>query len=129
MMQAGDAAIFPYTLTQSELMKSKGIPMEYVAPKEGAVVLMTAMCVLSNNPESELAHKLQDYLVSPEAQALAMENGSYNPVTPKAKLQGKAAEEQNKMNAILKNAVAVDWDVINADRPEWNKRWNRTVER
>lgn len=129
MMQAGDAAIFPYTLTQAELMKSKGIPMEYVAPKEGAVVLMTAMCVLSNNPESELAHKLQDYLVSPEAQALAMENGSYNPVTPKAKLQGKAAEEQNKMNAILKNAVAVDWDVINADRPEWNKRWNRTVER
>ncbi|MNU10952.1 hypothetical protein D3C72_2584270 [compost metagenome] len=50
-------------------------------------------------------------------------------MTPKAKLQGKAAEEQNKMNAILKNAVAVDWDVINADRPEWNKRWNRTVER
>lgn len=36
MMQAGDAAIFPYTLTQAELMKSKGIPMEYVAPKEGA---------------------------------------------------------------------------------------------
>ena len=129
MMQAGDAAIFPYTLTQTELMKAKGIPMEFVAPKEGAVVLMTAMCALNNNPESELAQKLVEYLVSPEAQALAMENGSYNPVTPKAKLQGKAAEEQNKMNAILKNAVAVDWDVINADRPEWNKRWNRTVER
>ena len=129
MMQAGDAAIFPYTLTQAELMKAKGIPMEYVAPKEGAVVLMTAMCVLSNNPESELAQKLVDYLVSPEAQALAMENGSYNPVNPKTKLQGKAADEQNKMNGILKNAVAVDWDVINTDRPEWNKRWNRTVER
>ena len=129
MMQAGDAAIFPYTLTQAELMKSKGIPMEYVAPKEGAVVLMTAMCVLNNNPEAELAHKLQEYLVSPEAQALAMENGSYNPVNPNAKLQGKAAEEQNKMNAILKNAVAMDWDTINADRPEWNKRWNRSVER
>lgn len=129
MMQAGDAAIFPYTLTQTELMKAKGIPMEFVAPKEGAVVLMTAMCVLNNNPESELAQKLVEYLVSPEAQALAMENGSYNPVNPHAKLQGKAGEEQAKMNAILKNAVAVDWDVINAERPEWNKRWNRTVER
>ncbi|KAF1854525.1 hypothetical protein Lal_00014665 [Lupinus albus] len=47
-----------------------------------------------------------------------MENGSYNPVNPKAPLKGKAAEEQNKMNTILKTAVALDWDVINAERPE-----------
>ena len=38
-----------------------------------------------------------------------MENGSYNPVNPKAPLKGKAAEEQNKMNSILKTAVALDW--------------------
>jgi len=129
MMQAGDAALFPYTLTQVELMKSKGIPMEFVAPKEGAVVLLTAQCVLANNPDADLAQKLSDYLISPEAQALAMENGSYNPVNPKAPLKGKAAEEQNKMNNILKTAVALDWDVINAERPEWSKRWNRVVER
>lgn len=114
-------------------MKSKGIPMEFVAPKEGAAVLLTAQCVLANNLDADLAQKLADYLISPEAQALAMENGSYKPVNPKSVLKGKAAEEQNKMNAILKNAVAVavavDWDVINAERPEWSKRWNRTVER
>jgi putative spermidine/putrescine transport system substrate-binding protein len=33
------------------------------------------------------------------------------------------------MNTILKTAVALDWDVINAERPEWSKRWNRIVER
>ncbi|MFT3719488.1 ABC transporter substrate-binding protein [Pseudorhodoferax sp.] len=129
MMQAGDAALFPYTLTQVELMKSKGMPMEFVAPKEGAVLLLTAQCVLANNPDAALAHKLVDYLISPEAQALAMENGSYNPVNPQAVLKGKAAQEQARMNDILKTAVAVDWDVVNAERPEWSKRWNRTVER
>jgi len=25
--------------------------------------------------------------------------------------------------------VVLDWDQINAHRPEWNDRWNRTVER
>lgn len=129
MMQAGDAALFPYTLTQVELMKSKGMPMEFVGPKEGAVVLLTAQCVLADNPDAELAHKLVDYLISPDAQALAMENGSYNPVNPKTVLKGKAADEQARMNAILKTAATLDWDVINAERPEWNKRWNRTVER
>ena len=129
MMQAGDTVLFPYTATQAELMKAKGMPMEFAAPKEGAVVLLTAQCVLANNPDAEIAQKLVDYLISPEAQALAMENGSYNPVTPKAQLKGKAAEDQARMNGILKTAVALDWDVINAERPEWNKRWNRTVER
>jgi putative spermidine/putrescine transport system substrate-binding protein len=129
MMQAGDAALFPYTLTQVELMKSKGIPMEFAAPKEGAGVLLTAQCVLSNNPDSALAQKLAEYLISPEAQAAAMENGSYNPVTPKAVLKGKAAQEQDRMNSMLKSAVTFDWDAINAERPEWSKRWNRTVER
>lgn len=129
MMQAGDAALFPYTFTQVELMKSKGIPMEFVAPKEGAVVLLTAQCVLADNPDPELAQKLVDYLVSPEAQALAMESGSYNPVNPKTALKGKAAEDQARMNAVLQTAATLDWDVVNAERPEWNKRWNRTVER
>ncbi|PAT34218.1 extracellular solute-binding protein [Vandammella animalimorsus] len=129
MMQAGDAALFPYTFTQTELMKSKGIPMEFVAPKEGAVVLMTAQCALADNPDSAMALKLMDYLVSPQAQALAMEHGSYNPVNPQAPLKGKAAEDQARMNDILKTAVVLDWDVINAERPAWSKRWNRTVER
>ena len=129
MMQAGDAALFPYTLTQVELMKAKGMPMEFVAPREGAVVLLTAQCVLANNPDAALAQKLVDYLICPEAQALAMENGSYNPVNPKVALNGKAADEQARMADMLKTAVTVDWDVINAERPNWNKRWTRTVER
>ena len=129
MMQAGDAVLFPYTLTQTELMKSKGIPMEFAAPKEGAVVLLTGQCVLANNPDPELAQKFVEYLISPEAQALAMEHGSYNPVNPKAVVQGKAAEAMQRMNELAKTAYSVDWDVVNAERPEWNKRWNRTVER
>ena len=29
----------------------------------------------------------------------------------------------------MKNAVTLDWDSINANRPAWNTRWNRTIER
>ncbi|WP_019939257.1 extracellular solute-binding protein [Bordetella sp. FB-8] len=129
MMQEGDAAIFPYTFTQTELMKSKGIPIGFVAPKEGAVVLMTAQCVLAGNPDDALAQKLAAYLVSPQAQALAMDNGSFNPVNPDTQLTGAAAEQQNRMKAVLNKAVVLDWDAINADRAGWDKRWNREIER
>lgn len=128
MMQQGDAAIFPYTFTQTELMKSKGLPIGFVAPKEGAVVLMTTMCVLAGNPDAALAQKLVAYLISPEAQALAMDNGSFNPVNPDTKLTGPAAAEQDRMKALLDKAVVLDWDAINANRATWDKRWNREIE-
>ena len=29
----------------------------------------------------------------------------------------------------MKNAVTLDWDSVNANRPAWNARWNKTIER
>ena len=40
MVQTGEAAIFPLTPTAVAALKTKGIPVEYANPKEGAVVLM-----------------------------------------------------------------------------------------
>ena len=33
------------------------------------------------------------------------------------------------VNGYMKTAVTVDWDTINANRPAWNARWNKTIER
>jgi putative spermidine/putrescine transport system substrate-binding protein len=29
----------------------------------------------------------------------------------------------------MKTAVTLDWDSINANRPAWNARWNKIIER
>ncbi|MCA1324450.1 ABC transporter substrate-binding protein [Herbaspirillum sp. alder98] len=129
MAQTGEAALFPYTPTQSTILKSKGIPVEYVQPKEGAVVLMVAQCVIANNSEPQLAQELAAYLLSPQAQAKALEAGTYNPTNTKVQVSGAAAAEQARMNDIVKNSRTVDWDEINKNRAVWNTRWNRTVER
>ena len=129
MAQTGEAALFPYTPTQSTILKSRGIPVEYVQPKEGAVVLMVAQCVIANNSEPQLAQELAAYLLSPQAQAKALEAGTYNPTNTKVQVSGAAAAEQARMNEIVKNSRSVDWDEINKNRAVWNTRWNRTVER
>lgn len=129
MAQTGEAALFPYTPTQSTLLKSKGVPVEYVQPKEGAIVLMVAQCVIASNTEPQLAQELAAYLLSPHAQALALENGNYNPTNTKVQVSGTAAAEQARMNGFVKAARAVDWDEINKNRAVWNTRWSRTIER
>lgn len=129
MVQTGEAALFPLTPTGVAALKAKGIPVEYAQPKEGSVVLVTAQCVLANNSEPDLAQKLSEFLLSPQAQANVLEFGSQIPTNPKAPVVGDGIAQTANINKWMKNAVTVDWDSINANRPAWNARWNKTVER
>ena len=129
MVQTGDAALFPLTPTQVATLKGKGIPVEYAQPKEGSVVLMTAQCVIAHNSEPDLAQKLAAYLLSPEAQAKVLEQASFIPTNAKTQATGEAAQTLKTIGEYMKTAVTVDWDSINENRPRWNERWNKTIER
>ena len=129
MVQTNEAAIFPLTPTGVAAMKTKGIPVEYANPKEGSVVLIVGQCVIANNSEPELAQKLTEFLLSPLAQANVLQYGSQIPTNPKAPVVGEGAAQVAAINGYMKTAITVDWDSINANRPAWNARWNKTIER
>lgn len=130
MVQTGEAAIFPLTPTMVSTFKGRGLPIEYVQPKEGSVVLMTAQCVIARNSEPELAQKLAEFILTTDVQAKALQYGNYNPSNAKTQPATEAsAKEFKALNEYLKTAVTVDWDTINENRPAWNQRWNRVVER
>ena len=129
MVQTGEAAIFPLTPTAVAALKTKGIPVEYAPPKEGAVVLMVGQCVIANNSEPELSQKLAEFLLSPVAQANVLQYGAQIPTNPKAPAVGEGAAQVADINKWMKTAVTIDWESINANRPAWNARWNKTIER
>lgn len=129
MVQTGQAAIFPLTPTSVATLQAKGVPVDYVQPKEGSVVLMVAECVIANNSEPELAQKLAAYLLSPEAQSKALAAGNIIPSNTKATAPTpETAKRLATFQDYMKTAVNVDWDAINAKRPAWNDRWNKTIE-
>jgi len=129
MVQTNEAAIFPLTPTIVAAMKTKGIPVEYANPKEGSVVLIVGQCVIANNSEPELAQKLTEFLLSPLAQANVLQYGSQIPTNPKAPVVGEGVAQVAAINGYMKTAITVDWESINANRPAWNARWNKTIER
>jgi putative spermidine/putrescine transport system substrate-binding protein len=129
MVQTGDAAIFPLTPTQVATLKAKGIPVEYAQPKEGSVVLMTAQCVIAHNSEPELAQKLAEYLLNADVQSKVLQSANFIPTNSKSQATGEAAQQLRQINDYMKNAVTVDWDSINENRPKWNERWNKSIER
>lgn len=129
MVQTGEAAIFPLTPTAVAALKTKGIPVEYAPPKEGAVVLMVGQCVIANNSEPELSQKLAEFLLSPLAQANVLQYGAQIPTNPKAPAVGDGVQQVADINKWMKTAITIDWDSINANRPAWNARWNKTIEK
>ncbi len=130
MIQTGEAAIAPLTPTAVATLQEKGIAIEYAQPKEGSVVLMVAECVIANNSEPVLAQKLAEFLVSSEAQAAGLQHGNQIPSNTKSPAIGDDAKLKLKQFAdYMKTAVVLDWDSVNENRPAWNARWNRLIER
>jgi putative spermidine/putrescine transport system substrate-binding protein len=129
MIQTNEAAIFPLTVTAIANLKAKGIPAEFVTPKEGGVLLMVGACALKNNSEPDLSQKLIEYLLSVPAQTKGMEMAASIPVNRNVKLTEAAqAKLGGKTEVLTKNMNTIDWDSVNEKRTEWNNRWNRMVE-
>ncbi len=130
MVQTGEAAIFPLTPTAVNNLKDKGIPVEYAQPKEGSVVLAVTQCVIANNSEPELSQKLAHYLLSADAQSLALDNGNIIPSNVNAKAGNEDANAKlTAFRGYMETANVLDWDAVNKNRQAWNSRWNRTIER
>ncbi|HEY9065856.1 MAG TPA: ABC transporter substrate-binding protein [Burkholderiaceae bacterium] len=130
MVQTGEAAIFPLTPTAVATQKARGVPMEYAQPKEGSVLLMVAECVTANNSEPALAQKLAEFLLTPQAQSAALEFGNQIPSNLKTQPGNPTAQATvDRFKGYMKTVNTLDWDAVNTLRPEWNARWNKTVER
>ena len=130
MVQNGEAAIFPLTPTGVATQKARGVPMEYVQPKEGSVLLMVAECVTARNDNMAMAQKLAEFLLTVQAQSAALEFGNQIPSNLKTQPGTPAARETvEKFQGYMKTVKVLDWDAVNQLRPEWNTRWNKTIER
>lgn len=128
MVQTDEAGIFPITPTLVAAWKAKGIDVAYANPKEGSVTLFYTQCVVNKSQNQELTQKLANWVLSEQAQTLALEHASYIPVNSKVQGAGETKEELKQIGGYMKTAVTLDWDKINTNRPAWNKRWNREIE-
>lgn len=37
-------------------------------------------------------------------------------------------KQLGNLDELAKKVNVVDWDVVNANRPQWDQRWNRQIE-
>lgn len=129
MVQTGEAGLFPLTPTGVADLQDKGLPVAYVSPKEGPVLLLVDVCVVKNNPDEKLAQKLAQFLLSAPAQEKAAEAGKQIPTNRQAKMPASMQQSLGNIDELVHKVTVVDWDAINAHRAQWDTRWNQQIER
>jgi putative spermidine/putrescine transport system substrate-binding protein len=129
LFQSGRASIGVWGTGRVKALQNTGFPAEFVYPEEGAITLGIGVCPIADSPEGAEAQAFIQHLLTPEIQKLLAVHGGYGPVNRHVELTEEEADGipygPEQMEALL----TVDWDVINPNREDWTRRWNREVER
>ena len=129
LYQQEQVDIGPGNFNAIQILKARGVPVEFVAPKEGAIAFKTTIHIVKNSPNKELAFKLIEAALSPEVQTKLMESPYLIvPTNTKVKMSGEIAKVLARdTDEIKKKFVFQDWKTINASRQAWIERFNREI--
>jgi putative spermidine/putrescine transport system substrate-binding protein len=129
LYQQGQIDIGPGNFNAIQILKARGVPVEFVAPKEGAIAFKTTIHIVRNSPNKELAFKLIEASLSPEVQAKLMDSPYLIvPTNTKVKMGGEIAKVLAKDHAEMKRKfVFQDWAAINKQRSAWIEKFNRDI--
>ena len=110
-------------------LAAAGFPVDFVYPKEGAVVFGNWFDILKGAPHPELAQELVNYLISPEAQTLFAQHVFFGPINRQTKLDVETARRVPYGSDRLAGMIKLDFEAMNTEVGRWTERWNREVER
>jgi spermidine/putrescine-binding protein len=75
LFKSGEVVLADGGRGTTEAMADDGLPVEWVAPSEGALSWVCGLAISSKAENIDAAYKLIDYYASPEAQAISAEMG------------------------------------------------------
>ena len=129
LFQQGQIDISPGNFNAIQILKARGVPVEFVAPKEGAIGFKTTIHIVKNSANPDLAFALIEAALSPPVQKTLMESPYLIvPTNIKVPMTGEIANVLAKSPEDLKKKfVFQDWKKINEQRSQWIERFNREI--
>lgn len=128
LFQSGQAVIGVWGTGRVKSFAQTGFPVAFVYPKEKAVTLLAAACAVEKPNASPLAEELAKEMLTPAVQEVMVKEYGYGPVNKSVQVPEEERDFIPSGETVDKLYNA-DWNVINKERENWTKRWNREVER
>ncbi|MBV9858529.1 MAG: extracellular solute-binding protein [Alphaproteobacteria bacterium] len=129
-LESGDFAVIGYAILANFYLKMQGESSDVkfvMPPKPKFLASIPGAVVKGRGAEREkVAFQFLDFLLSPESQEWVTSRFGQVPANPKAKLPETLAKVIPPLP--LTDVYHVDWNVVNANYPAWNDRWNKEIQ-
>jgi spermidine/putrescine transport system substrate-binding protein len=90
-------------------LKKDGKPVNYTAPKEGAITWLDGLSLMKAAKNSDQAYEFLNYLMTPEVSAMVAEGSGYNPVVTGADAKTSDVFKKNFQEAYPGDALKNLW--------------------
>jgi len=128
LFERGDIAIAPWSVDRIGAAAAKGVPVAISFPKEGAVGILPTVSIPKGSPNTELAHKYIDILLSPEGQKCFAEKQFAGPTNKTVTLPDDLAKAV-PYGKIVEAMYFPDTAALARNLPAWTERWGREIAR
>lgn len=107
-------------------LATSGYPVRFVIPKEGSTLSSTTIAVVTGGNE-KLAQEFVNWMISPPAQKVLMEEGFFLPSNSKVEVPAKLLELGMPGPDVLKTAVDFDREAVITKRRDWARQIEREL--
>ena len=126
LFERDEVAIAPLWNNTILTLREKGLPVDWVVPKEGAIVVMSVMNMVTDTKQAQLAAQFINDAISKDYQLKAAvtpyffgpTNGGVNLPSAMRRYLPTRPEEVAQL-------LSLDWTTINLSRQAWADRFNR----
>jgi putative spermidine/putrescine transport system substrate-binding protein len=108
-------------------LQKRGLPIEWVAPREGQPILDQIVQVTRGSKNKELAWKFIDAYISPEVQLAFATELFWSPTNKTVTLPPDVAKKIISGPADVDKLVLFDWAQVARQRPQWTEKWNKEM--
>jgi len=128
--QSGEVIAGAHYASAAWSLADKGLPITYVAPKEGAPTGDIRVHLVKGSKNKELAEQFINFAVAKEQAACMSEKLYVGPATKDVQLSDKAKSRLPwGKDGNVKNLALINWNELNAQRQAITDLWNKEIAR
>ena len=129
LLTRGESEVGILDAPAASRLKSQGVPIQWVFPREGVFMFEQDTNVLAGSTNKELAFKFVNYFLSKPVQEKWSASFWWTPANKTVKIAGKLATEiPVHTQAQIRQIMRWDWDWVNAGaREQMIDKWNREI--
>ncbi|CVI63143.1 ABC transporter substrate-binding protein (plasmid) [Agrobacterium leguminum] len=126
-LKDGQVWAMPFWSGRAQLLVDSGLPVDYVRPAEGTILLVATLNVPIGARNKEMAYKFVNFFLEKSSQEAWVTGYKVGSARTDVEVPDETRARQITTEADLKTLLLPDLSSVAAKLPEWGTRWEREV--